>query len=152
MYSKKEIKALHEEFWTALGVYLSPVPSAEGEKINWINYKTGVNGIRFLMSFTSTKAEVAIEFRDTPLDNAAGLYEKFQRIRPQFHSFMKAGEEWIYHPADSVNAEGLIRLTAIVDNINVRDKANWPAAISFFKQNIIGLDAFWSQFKFLFEE
>ena len=34
MYSKQEASFLNQKFWTSLGQYLAPIPSAEGEKIN----------------------------------------------------------------------------------------------------------------------
>ena len=37
MFSKQEYSQLKKEFWTAFGLYMKPVPFAEGEKNNWIN-------------------------------------------------------------------------------------------------------------------
>ena len=49
MYSRQEASILKQEFWTSFGLYMNPVLSSEGEKINWVNYKTGEKGIRFKM-------------------------------------------------------------------------------------------------------
>ena len=49
MYSKAEVTQLRQAFWTALGQYMAPVPSAEGDTTNWINYKTGVKHVYFRM-------------------------------------------------------------------------------------------------------
>ena len=35
MYSREEVKKLKEEFWTSFGQFMSPIPSADMEKINW---------------------------------------------------------------------------------------------------------------------
>ncbi len=45
MFSKQEASQLRKDFWTAFGLYMRPIPSAEGDKINWINYKTGEKDI-----------------------------------------------------------------------------------------------------------
>lgn len=45
MYSKAEKSKIRKDFWTAFGQYMKPVPSAEGTKVNWPNYKTGVKQI-----------------------------------------------------------------------------------------------------------
>ena len=49
MFSKQHASQLRKEFWTVFGQYMSPINSYEGEKINWINYKTGVKGLQFKM-------------------------------------------------------------------------------------------------------
>ena len=49
MYSKAEATQLRQAFWTAFGQYMAPVPSAEGETTNWINYKTGFKHLYFRM-------------------------------------------------------------------------------------------------------
>ena len=62
MYKSHEAAKLTKEFWTTFGTYMAPVLSAEGEKINWINYKTGVNDIRFNLQAGKNNAFVAMEF------------------------------------------------------------------------------------------
>ena len=49
MYSKHEASQLRQEFWTPFGRYMQPVLSSEGERVNWINYKTGAKHIYFRM-------------------------------------------------------------------------------------------------------
>ena len=49
MFSRQEASQLRKEFWTAFGTYMKPVPSAEGEKVNWLNYKTGEKDVFFKM-------------------------------------------------------------------------------------------------------
>jgi hypothetical protein len=60
MYSKQEASLLTQQFWTSFGQYLVPVLSAEGEKINWINYKTGEKDIRFTMMTGNRTAKISI--------------------------------------------------------------------------------------------
>jgi len=45
MFSRKELAQSRKEFWMIFGQYMSPVLSSEDEKINWINYKSGVKGL-----------------------------------------------------------------------------------------------------------
>jgi len=56
MFSKKEASQLRKKFWMIFGQYMSPVLSSEGEKINWINYKTGVKGLQFKMNVVQDTA------------------------------------------------------------------------------------------------
>ena len=61
MYSKQEASRLRQEFWTIFGQYMRPVLSADAEKINWINYKTGQKDILFRMNAENEKAGIRIE-------------------------------------------------------------------------------------------
>lgn len=60
MYSKQEASKLKQQFWTSFGLYMQPVPSANGEKVNWINYKTGIRHVSFRMN-AGDHADISIE-------------------------------------------------------------------------------------------
>lgn len=61
MYTRQEASKLKEEFWTAFGKYMSPIPSAEGLPINWVNYKTGVKDVSFFMEADNKQASIGIQ-------------------------------------------------------------------------------------------
>ena len=71
MYSKAEASFLTQKFWTSFGTYMSPVPSASLEKVNWITYKTGIKGIIFKPNADKTSATVTVEIflKDTMLQH-----------------------------------------------------------------------------------
>ncbi len=58
MYSKQEAANLKREFWTVFGQYMRPVLSADGEQINWVNYKTGEKHVFFKCEADSKAARV----------------------------------------------------------------------------------------------
>jgi hypothetical protein len=41
MDTKQEASLTRQHFWTVFSQYMTPVLSAEGLRINWINYNTG---------------------------------------------------------------------------------------------------------------
>ena len=59
---------LTKQFWTTFGQYIAPVFSAEGEKINWINYKTAVKFIRFRLQANNNVASIAIELSNPDIN------------------------------------------------------------------------------------
>ncbi len=61
MYTKQQASGLRQAFWTAFGQYMSPILSADGEKISWINYKTGMKDVFFKMNAANKFADIAIE-------------------------------------------------------------------------------------------
>lgn len=150
MYSKQEAYLLRQEFWTSFGQYMSLHLSADGEKINWINFKTGEKNIYFKMNADNKNASIAIELTHTSPDIREIYFQQFEEFKKLFHNTL--GEEWIWnlHDADE-NGRHISRIFTTVQGVSVFNKADWPAIISFFKPRIIALDEFWSSVKYAFE-
>src|SRR5689334_3229582 len=98
MYSKQQASQLRQEFWTAFGRYMQPVLSAEGEKINWINYKTGIRHIFFRMH-AAKGASIGIEITHPDAGIQLEYFEKFLQLKKIFADVM--GEEWTWARADA---------------------------------------------------
>jgi ribosomal protein L23 len=150
MYSKHQAAQLKQEFWTAFGQYMSPVFSAEGEKVNWVNYKTGEKHIRFRMTADNKVAAVAIEIDHKDKDIQQLYYEQFLELK-QF-LVAAAGEEWKWqlHGSDDWG-KTISRIYTELTGVSVLKKEDWPHLISFFKQRMIALDNFWSNVRYSFE-
>ena len=149
MFSRQEASALKEKFWTSFGQYLLPVPSASGTKVNWINYKTGVKHIRFVMDADREHAFVQIEITHPDAEWRIRCYQLFQTLKTELHTETQA--EWNWN--QSVEKEGRIisTITISLENVNILNVKDWPAIISFFKPLITGLDRFWYNQRDIFE-
>ena len=60
MYSKDEASQIRQAFWTTFGQYIAPQLSADGLKINWVNYKTGIKYLYFKMDADKRSATIEI--------------------------------------------------------------------------------------------
>lgn len=145
MYTKQEASAIRQQFWTSFGLYMSPVPSASGEKISWINYKTGVKGIRFKMGAENKYAAVAVEIRAEE-EKRLAIYHMFKSFEDQFPDYF----EWIEH-CDDEYGKPLSRIYCEQQGLTIFDQEHWPEIISFLKKHIIFLDAFWWDNKDIFD-
>lgn len=144
------VSQLNQEFWTTLGQYLSPVLSAEGEKINWVNYKTGEKHIRFIMQAENNLATVAIELSHKDLDWQQWYFDKFVQLKKILEK--ETGVEWNWQPMQPDQYGKTISNISIDQHgLSILNKSDWPSLISFFKTYMISLDAFWCQHKFAFE-
>ncbi|WP_121355428.1 DUF4268 domain-containing protein [Flavisolibacter nicotianae] len=150
MYSKQEAAQLRQAFWTTFGQYMSPVVSAEGEKINWVNYKTGEKNIQFRMAADNKKATISIDLTHKDRDIQQLYFEQFGELK----KFLRdaTGEEWTWqlHALDEFG-KNISRIFVEKGGVSIFQKSDWPELISFFKQRIIALDEFWSQVKYSFE-
>lgn len=150
MYSRQETAQLKQEFWTAFGRYMSPVLSAEGENINWMNYKTVEKNIYFRMNADNKKASVAIELTHKDAGLQSLYFEQFIQLKNMLQNALQ--EEWIWvQQTHDESGKIISRIYTELNDVNIFDKNHWPQLISFFKPRIIVLDAFWSEAKYAFE-
>jgi hypothetical protein len=150
MFSREDISRTKQEFWTAFGRYMSPVPSAEGEKISWINYHTGVKGVYFRLDAGVASASMYISVE--PSNDAVRelYYKQFHQAKKILHAAL--GEAWDWHRNVSVDSKIVSRISKDLPDVSIMNKEHWPQIISFFKPRMIALDEFWSTAKYGFED
>ncbi|MBV4357188.1 DUF4268 domain-containing protein [Pinibacter aurantiacus] len=150
MYTKQEAAALKQSFWTAFGQYMSLHLSAEGEKANWINYKTGEKNIYFRMNADNRTASIGIEIAHPSSDIQHLYFEQFEQLKAVLHETL--GEEWTWQKdVRDETGRQVCRIYTFTEGINIFKKDDWPAIISFLKPRIIALDEFWISAKYVFE-
>ncbi|MBO2010548.1 DUF4268 domain-containing protein [Hymenobacter negativus] len=150
MYSKAETTQLRQAFWTTLGQYMAPVPSAEGDTTNWINYKTGLKNVYFRMQADNRRASIGIELTHPDAGIRELFWEQFLELRTLLHETL--GETWTWE-AEAIDAHGqqFSRIYKDLAPANLFDRASWPALISFFKPRLVALDTFWADAQYAFE-
>ncbi|WP_276131860.1 DUF4268 domain-containing protein [Polluticoccus soli] len=150
MYSRQEIAQKKEAFWTTFGRYMQPITPAGSDKVNWINYKTGVPGISFKMDADSKRASIAIVLNHI---DPAVRRQHYEQILTLKHLLRDAtGEDWTWEPeVHDDYGKVYSRIGTVSIGHNILEPADWPALISFLKPRIIALDEFWSNTRFAFE-
>ena len=150
MFTREQASIIRQEFWTSFGKYMRPIYSAEGMKINWINYHTRIKNIHFRMHADQHSAAIYIAIQHPDLEIQELYYEQFLELKDLFHAEM--GEEWQWQlrvPFD--DGKIITRIYKEISGVSVFNIDQWPELISFFKQRIIALDKFWENAKFSFE-
>jgi hypothetical protein len=150
MYSRQEASQLRQEFWTIFGQYMSPVLSSEGEKVNWVNYKTGEKDIYFRMYADNKKASIGIELTHKDIQIQHLYFEQFKELKQIMSDILGEEWTWLLHTHDE-NGKIVSRIYTEEKNVSIFDKNSWPALISFLKPRIIALDEFWNNVKYAFE-
>ena len=150
MYTSQESSRLKQSFWTTFGQYMAPLPSAEGIKVNWVNYKTGIPNISFKMDADNNTATISILLSHTDEGIQQLYFEQFLQLRRILEDTLQ--EEWIWQmPALNEYGRPVSRIYKQLKGVNIHKKEDWPELISFFKQRLVLLDEFWSNAKYAFE-
>lgn len=146
MYGKAAASAQRSQFFTVLGQYLSPIPSMSGERPQWINYRTGIKDVYIRMEILERTCRIGFVISHPDEHNRLAFFDGFVLLRPIWDEI--CGRDWIWE-ADSLQPDGqpCARISRSLGAVTVMNKADWPEMISFFKDNLIKLDAFWFSVK-----
>lgn len=150
MYTKAEVSHIREQFWTRFGKYMAPVLSAEGEKINWVNYKTGIRQLNFRMDATQEFASIGIEISHKDPQQALALHELFRQLQTILEETLDERWHW-QQEHENLHHQVISSISLRYEPCNILKESDWPAIISFLKPRIIKLDQFWIEHKMLFE-
>ena len=150
MYSKEETATIRTAFWTSLGLFMKPILSSEYEKVNWVNYNTGVKGISFKLVANQKEAYLIVEIKTKDVEIKNLLFDQFLEFKGLFES--EVGDNWIWIKEDfnEFNQERAL-IKSPVTVINIYNKMDWDIPFSFFKKNLIAFDAFWENPKLIFK-
>lgn len=152
MYTKEEVSRQKQAFWTTFGRYMQPVLSAEGVAVGWLNYKTGIQGIQFKMEADHNHTSIAILLSHKDATIHAQQYERLKQLKIMLEKELD-GEVWDWRENHTDEWGKTVSMVAKeLAGVNIHRKEDWPAMISFLKQRIIALDAFWSTARYGFEE
>lgn len=150
MYSKEEAFQKKKDFWVSYGGYMKLQMNAEGERINWINYKTGVKGIYFRTNVDRKFAEVLIQVDHPDPEIRQMIWEQFEEYEIVLKGYL--GDDWIWSAQDFDDEGKEISTIKIkLENVSIFRDSDWPTIITFLKERMINLDEFWVDHKESFE-
>lgn len=150
MYSKEQASTIKQAFWTAFGQYMALQPTADGGKVNWINYKTRIKHLYFRMNADQRSARISIEIGHPDLAIQALMFEQFEAYRNILKEQLGEEWEWSLHAQDDYG-KTISVISKTINEVNIFKQEDWPALISFFKPRIMSLDEFWSDARYSFD-
>jgi len=150
MYSKEEASRMRQAFWTAFGQYMAPVPNADGEKIAWINYKTGIKHLHFKMNAEGDRAEAALEMSHPDAAVQELFFEQFKQVKRGWEEALGTDWTWRMHEVTD-DGRTVSRIVTELTGPRIFNKGDWPQLISFFKEKIVAFDAFWNLYQYAFD-
>ena len=146
MYSRQQAAQLRQSFWTSFGLYMAPIPAAEGLKTNWVNYKTGVKDLYFKMETDNRSAQISIVLAQENIEKQDMFFNQLLQVKSLLRDALQEDWQWEQRVQDE-NNKTVSRIYTTAAGTNIYNKEDWPAIISFFKPRIIALDVFWTGVK-----
>jgi len=95
-------------------------------------------------------ATIAIEIAHPDPGIRELFFEQFLEFKNILHDYTYEAWTWEPHYTDE-NGRPMSRIYLDQVGINIFNKNDWPALISFFKPRIILLDEFWNDVKYAFD-
>ena len=123
---------------------------AEGEKINWINYKTGIKYLYFRMDADQRGGRISIDMNHPDPGIQELMFEQFQSYKAILAGELQEDWEWALHGTDQFG-KCISSISKAITEVNIFKQEDWPSLITFFKPRIMALDSFWSDVKYGFE-
>ena len=150
MFTREEASRINQEFWTTFGRYMSPILSAEGMKINWVNYHTRIKDVHFRMETGKKSSAIYISMEQNDPDIQELYFGQFLELKNLLHTMLQEEWEWQLH-VPVADGKIISRIYKEIAGVSVFNKDQWPDLISFFKPRIIILDGFWENARYGFE-
>lgn len=152
MFSKAEARAWNERFYTAFGVYMRKHMPMADIGLKWLNYQTGVKDIYFRVEADKKAGRVSIDMQHSDEGMRALFFEQFQEFRKLLEGeYLQT--EMIWDDAYELPGGRLIaRIYIEKEELNMFDQDDWRDFFEFFETYLTRLDAFWADFKPVFEE
>ena len=150
MFTREEASRIKQEFWTTFGRYMGPILSAEGSKVNWVNYHTTLKDVYFRMDAGKKSSAIYISMEHSDPDIQELYFEQFLELKNILRDILQEEWDWQLH-VPVADGKIISRIYKEMSGVSVFNKDHWPDMISFFKTRIIGLDSFWENAKYNFQ-
>jgi hypothetical protein len=150
MFTKSSASLTRSRFFTALGQYMAPIPSASGQKVNWMNYNTGIKPVFFRLETPNNGAEIGFLIQHPDEHLRLEKYNRFLDLQSYVEAII--GHDWTWSKQfSSVNGQIVSRIYDKMEEISILNEQQWPDLIAFFKPRLLAMDAFWWLVKEQFE-
>ena len=145
MLSKEARKAWNEAFWLGFKNHMRAQLSANGKRVNWINYPTQVKNtyLRMVCEGKNIALCYDIQFKDEGIQ--AIFWEQLTELKVVLEDNMSIPTHW---EASFLNKEGqqIGRIYWQLEGANYYAQNDWPLIYAFFKKHLKEFDVFYQEF------
>ncbi|HCD98696.1 MAG TPA: DUF4268 domain-containing protein, partial [Flavobacteriaceae bacterium] len=131
MYSKVEVKALRQLFWTSFG---------KSFPRKWTLYNTKIKGLEFKFHFDKKSAMVCLDIDDT-IERRLELWEKIQSLQAVLleNYLPNALFEEIYYIDQD---KDISRVFVLLEGVSINNKNTWQQTMEFLSLSMNQFESF----------
>lgn len=150
MFSKDEEKALKGAFWGTLTTKIQKYRSANGRRVNWFKYRTGLNEIyvRTEVDQHGCKICIDLQFKNSGIREL--FYEQFLETKTVFENTMISPVIWQPNYEHGYGTE-VSRISVENTTTNLYRQEDWPEMHQFIITHLRRVDEYWVDFGELFK-
>lgn len=151
MFSKAEARAWNEQFYTAFGVYMRKHQPMADFGLKWLNYQTGVKDVFFRVEADKNGGRVSIDLQHPDEGIRELFFEQFLEFRKMLEGYLETELIWD-NEYILPNGRVISRIYVEKMGISLYKQDDWRDFFEFFEAYLTRLDAFWADFKLVFED
>ena len=150
MWSKQEAKNRKRDFFTNFGIYMKKYIPKYGHKIRWVNYRTGLNSIRFKIEVSKKSSRVCIDIINSDKGVREVFFEQFEEFKTLISQNM---DTLIWEKQYRIDSGIYIsRIYTELNGPTINMDSEWIHIYHFFEKNLIALHEFWEISKDVFDD
>ena len=141
MYSKVEVKALRQLFWTSFG---------KSFPRKWTLYNTKIKGLEFKFHFDKKSAMVCLYIDDT-IERRLELWEKIQSLQAiLLENYLPNAlfEEIYYIDQD----KDISRVFVLLEGVSINNKNTWQQTMEFLSLSMNQFESFFEDYNSVLED
>lgn len=141
MYSKVEVKALRQLFWTSFG---------KSFPRKWTLYNTKIKGLEFKFHFDKKSAMVCLYIDDT-IERRLELWEKIQSLQAVLleNYLPNALFEEIYYIDQD---KDISRVFVLLEGVSINNKNTWQQTMEFLSLSMNQFESFFEDYNSVLED
>lgn len=147
MLTKEEKKVINQQFWNGFKLFMRGIPSANGKRMNWLNYPTDVKILFLRLEANTRYARVSFDIQAKDSGVRSIIWEQMEELKAVLTNAMQGDSgTWEFEYSNSsVSSYSTIHWE--LDNVNYLREKDHEVIYSFFKEKLIGFDDFYQNFK-----
>lgn len=144
MFSKEELRERKTLFWEGLKKKMQNRRSANGKRVNWINYKTGIKFLFVRLDVNSKRAVFALDLQPKDEGIKEIFWEQLQELKVVLESEMGPGD-W-NDDFEIKYGLSVSRISWTLEDVNMFKEEDTDKIYAFFQEKLIAFDSFYTDF------
>ena len=146
MYKKEEVTAFKTQFWSEFKVHMSATRSADGSRMNWLNYPSGIKFIHIRTDADESGARLCFDIQAKDAGVRSIFWEQMQELKIVMESEMGTDGIWI-EDCRSAAVPHFSRIMWELNGVSIFHSDDYNEMFTFLEDRLVHFDAFYHDFK-----